>query len=390
MLDIQAEGEAESQELATRFLVKAAAKTAIRLPRPQRFSWEGVQVDATNWETNDQAGPMHRGLFFDVSLSAEDVKAAVVVARRLLEHLESAFAFVMAAGVSHSKPLIAFEQEEGHVTALQYEELPVIAAVRRHLDPDRLRALWDRLQACNPASRERVDRAIAWYRKGAFEDLVLDRFQSWWVALEALNPLIQAKYDLSTTGPARLCPNCGAAVPGGPVSSGTRFVIERVGGAQLWRAVSEARNDVVHARRPLGEVAAAMDALLPQLSQVVRGAVLDVLDVPTDLRPQFTGSDLSIPREYQHRVGYRFRDLKPNDIPRGQDYPSLKLAEVSAERKEVDGRIQERVAPTYKATTDPVAVFSEELEVVVDPDDAAATLDSEAPKLIPSTEAPRP
>lgn len=328
---------------------------------------------------------MHRGLFFDVSLNAEDAKAAVVVAQRVLEQLESALAFVMAAGVSHSKPLIAFEREDGHVTALQYEQLPVVAAVRRHLDPDRLRAFWDRLQACDPAYRERVDRAIAWYRKGAFEDLLLDRFQSWWVALEALNPLIQAKYDLSTTGPARPCPSCGTAIPGGPVSSGVRFVIERAGGAQLWRAVSDARNDVVHARRQLGEVAGAMDTLLPQLSQIVREAVLDVLDVPLDRRPQFTGSDLSVPREYQHRVGYRFRDLKPNDIPRGQDYPRLKLAEVRAERKEVDGRTHERVAPIYKATEDPVAVFSEELEVVVDPDDAATTLESEAPNVTPSS-----
>lgn len=55
-MPIQAEAEREAQGPTTRFLVKAAATTAIRLPRPQRFSWEGLQVDVTNWETSDLAG----------------------------------------------------------------------------------------------------------------------------------------------------------------------------------------------------------------------------------------------------------------------------------------------------------------------------------------------
>lgn len=350
------------------------------MPRPQRFTWQGTEVYVTNWESTDDAGPFHRGLFFDVVQRAEDADAAVRAARRVLEQLESTLAFVMAAGVTHSEPLIAFELEDDHLSALQFQELPVVAAVRRHLDTERLRAIWDRLEACDPEPRERLDRAIAWYRKGAFEDLVLDRFQSWWIALEALNPLLQAKYNLGTSGPTRPCPSCGADVPGGPVSSGVRFAIERIGGTELWRALSGARNDVTHARRSLSEVVSSVDELLPPLSQAVREAILELLDVPAELRPRFAGHDLRIPREYKHVVGYRFRDLTSAELGIGQDYPRLTLTATGAQRQEVDGRTQERVSPSYQATRDAVAVLSERVEVLVDPDDDEATLESEPPQ----------
>lgn len=364
-----------------RFIVKAAARTAIRVPNVQRFAWQAAEVDVTNWQSGDTAGPFHRGLFFDVRLLADDAKAAVALSRPLLEQLESTFAFVTAAGISHAQPVIALSEAEAGVSALQYHELPVVVASRRHLDRERFRVFWEALNACGPDSRQRIDRAIAWHRKGAFEELVLDRFQSWWNALESLNPLIQAKYGLSATGPSRSCPHCAGETPGGPVSSGARRAVESVGGAELWRIVSDARNDIVHARRSIGEVAAAVDPVLSQVSRAVREAILDLVEVPLELRAGFVATPMTIPREYRGRLEYQLPEVGFDAIPIGQSFPQLELVGLDADRKEVEGRIHERVSPTYGSRSMRVEFLSNEIEVVVDPDDATATLRQEEPTI---------
>lgn len=356
------------------FLIKATAQTALRVPNLQRFAVGGAVVDVGNWESVDPAGAYHRGLFLDVRLEAADRGVALAAARTLLEEVEAALAFATATGVSHSRPVIAYQRDGEGTRVLQYDRLPVLAAVRRQLDRDRFRTFWDALQACDPDRRDRVQRAMAWYRKGMFEELVLDRFQSWWNGLEALNPRLQEKHNLPTQGPDRPCPHCGEAVPGGPIASGIQFAVEQVSEPAAWRQLRVARNDIVHGRRPLGESSARIQPVLEVLGHALRDAVLDPVDVPAADRPAFRGTPLAIPHEYEAQLEYGLPQVSFANLPSGQVYPHRRDVALDASRVEVGGRTQERVSPTYGDAEVLVEEISLAVSALSDPDDPEASI----------------
>lgn len=363
------------------FLVKATARTALRVPNLQRFTIGSAVVDVTNWQSVDPAGPYHRGLFFDVRVEAEEHDAALTAARPVLEQIEGALAFATASGMSHSAPVIAYAEEGEGTRALQHDQLPVVAATRRHLDRDRFRMFWDALQACDPDRRDRVDRAMAWYRKGMFEEFVLDQFQSWWNGLEALNPRLQQKHGLPTQGPPRPCPHCKRPVPGGPIASGIQFAVERVSDPDTWTQIHSARNDIAHARRPLGGSIARIQPVLDVVGRALRDAVLDLLDIPADARAGFASTPLSIPREYEARLDYRLPEVSYADLRSGQAFPHLQGTALDASREEIAGRMQ-RVSPTYGSTGTQVDEISVTVIARSDPDDPAATMALEGPRAI--------
>lgn len=356
------------------FLVKATAQTALRVPNLQRFTIGAAVVDVTNWQSVDPAGPYHRGLFFDVRVDAADHDAALTAARPLLEQVEGALAFATASGVLHSAPVVAYREEGAGTRALQHDELPVVAATRRHLDRDHFRLFWDALQACDSDRRDRVDRAMAWYRKGTFEELVLDRFQSWWNGLEALNPRLQEKHELQTQGPSRPCPHCRQSVPGGPIASGIQFAIEQVSDPETWKRIHAARNDIAHARRPLRESIGRIEPVLDVVGRALRDAVLDLLGIHKDARAAFASTPLPVPREYEARLEYRLPAVSFADLRSGQAFPHLRCMALDASREEIDGRMQERVSPAYGNAETQVDEISVTVITRQDPDDPAAMM----------------
>jgi len=348
------------------------------------FALPGAAVDVTNWDAEDMAGTFHRGLLFDVTLDAESADRARLIASRVLEQVEASLSFAMAVAIGHSQPIATFAASPEGTAVEQVQILPVVAGARRWMIHERFRAFWDPLQVVDPVKRDRLERAIAWHRKGSQEEYALDRFVSWMSGLEALNPLIQEKYGLPHDQ-TRPCPNpnCRQPVNAGPIASGVQRALEQAAGAEFARQVRRARNDIVHARESIGPVVEQVSGVLRDVGRALRLAVLDLLDVPADQRDQFVVTNMDIPREYRERVDFVTPDIQFADLPVGQTFPSLPLPRIDARREETPAGMTEHVSTTYENLPFRARLVAHQVEARVDADDPLASLRQDDPVVIP-------
>ncbi len=367
---------------AVEYRVKAVALSALRLREQMHFALPGAMVDITNWDAEDMAGKFHKGLFFDVVLEAESTDRARVLASRVLEQIEAALSFAMAVAIGHSQPIATFEASTVGVSVEQTQVLPVVAGARRWMVHDRFRTFWEPLQLVDPIKRNRLERAIAWHRKGSQEEYTLDRFVSWMSGLEALNPLIQEKYGL-TRDQTRPCPNCDQPVNAGPIATGMARALESAAGADFARQVRRARNDIVHARESIGPVVEQVNGVLGDVGRALREAVLDLLDVPVDQRGQFIATNMEIPRQYRERVDFVTPDVRYADLPLGQIFPSLPPPRIDARREETQAGMTERVSTFYEDLPFRAKLVAHQIEVRVDPDDPLTDMRHEDPTVTP-------
>jgi hypothetical protein len=147
----------------------------------------------------------------------------------LADGVASFITMVTGVGIPIPKPMICYEISE---TSKEHDFMQVFDNIgfndpsRKRLSPDKLLEKMGAYYKLSdaPASR-RITRAIRWYRLGTGTTDVFEKFNAYWIGLEALNPLLQTK--LGVDDDKTTCSKCGHEWTPTPTVSGMRVFAHR-------------------------------------------------------------------------------------------------------------------------------------------------------------------
>jgi hypothetical protein len=168
-------------------------------------------VSITQMSENIQNQKIPIGLEFRVQMDAISLQDAIANASSLADGVASFITMVTGVGMPIPKPMICYEisaTSKEHDFMQMFDNVPFSDASRKRLSPDKL---LEKLTAfhklTDTLSVSRVGRAIRWYRLGTGTIDAFEKFNAYWIGLEALNPLLQTK--LSVDDDKTTCSKCG-------------------------------------------------------------------------------------------------------------------------------------------------------------------------------------
>lgn len=233
-------------------------------------------------EENVTGASIQSGLLFRVFIRAENLKEAVNEAKSFADGIVSFITLVTGIGLDIPLEELAYEitptVEEREFIQFFHDPLHMTVS-RRTLDHQLLTLLIDMTMKLKPDDRERVGRAIQWYRIGSMTPNVFDKFNCFWIGLEALNPILQEKFSVGND-PIK-CPKCEYEWVPTPTVSGIRTFIQTniPEGRELYRRFHNLRVDLVHSRKGLGTLRKEVVDLVPRISEVLFRAICFLLGI---------------------------------------------------------------------------------------------------------------
>lgn len=154
-----------------------------------------------------QNSKIQTGLLFRVFISAENVEEARIEAKSLVDAIASFMTLITGVGLSIPREELIYEitQNVQEREFVQVFHNPLTLHIsRRVLDPQLLIDVIDHSVKLKAEYFRRIGRAVRWYRMGVMTFDKFDRFNCFWIGLEALNPLLQeklsVKHDLTVSG----------------------------------------------------------------------------------------------------------------------------------------------------------------------------------------------
>jgi len=108
---------------------------------------------------------------------------------------------------------------------------------------------------------------------GTMTSDIFDRFNCFWIGLEALNPVLQEKFSVSDD--VTRCPKCGHEWVSTPTVSGIRTFIQNgiLGGKILYRRLRSLRNYIMHSKEKLENIQKEVSDAVPKLAEVLFRAI---------------------------------------------------------------------------------------------------------------------
>lgn len=208
------------------------------------------------------------GLLFRVFLSASNVEEARVEAKSLVDALASFMTLITGVGLSIPLEELVYEitpnvQEREFIQAFSH---PLALRIsRRILDQQLLTHVIDRSLKLKPPYFKRIGRAVRWYRMGVMTFDNFDRFNCFWIGLEALNLLLQEKlsirHDLTVSGVKA-------------------FIQQKMpNGKQLYKRIHQLRINIMHSTRELGKLISEVKELAPKTGEILFRAICFLLEV---------------------------------------------------------------------------------------------------------------
>lgn len=218
-----------------------------------------------------------------------------------------------------------------------------------------------------PKIQSRLNRALSWYSKGLAEDDAVDQFMSFWVGLEALNPLLEKTFQVPRSEDR--CPT-GKKLQQDRSSLGIRALFEHHSRAKLtdYNTCRRLRSDIEHSNESLTKVYPAARQAVELARAMLRVAILVLLDLPV------TEGDAAIYGDHRVRVEYRVTfHTTPEALP---EVPVLDTSGTtySAELVEDVWKIQVK----WNIRSNVSASYTPSL-VVITPAGIAATVNEDGP-----------
>jgi len=220
------------------------------------------------------------GLQLTVFLQAENLREAINEAKGLVDGIVSFITLVTGVGLDIPSENLAYEitpeVEERDFVQIFHDPFN-ISISRRKLDHQLLIKMMDHSMKLDSKTKQRVARAMRWYRMGVMTPDVFDRFNCFWIGLEALNPLLQRKFSIQDD-PIR-CPKCGHEWVTTPTVSGIRTFVQDYlpKGKELYRKIHGLRIDIMHSRRELKAPHKKAVELAPITAEVLFRAISYIL-----------------------------------------------------------------------------------------------------------------
>jgi len=258
------------------------SKPAVSLPDLQQIALNFPQlrnstVLINQLSENIQNQKIPIGMEFRVQMDAISLQDAIANSTSLADGVASFITMVTGVGMPIPKPMICYEISEAskeHDFVQMFDDVPFSDASRKRLSPNKL---LEKLTAFHKLtdvlSVNRVARAIRWYRLGTGTIDAFEKFNAYWIGLEALNPLLQTK--LGVDDDKSTCSKCGHQSTPTPTVSGIRtFCTQQIdGGADLYRRIRDLRINIMHSKEDLTSLLSEASSLAPLTGNVLLGAV---------------------------------------------------------------------------------------------------------------------
>ena len=233
-------------------------------------------VSITQMSENIQNQKIPIGLEFRVQIDAISLQDAIENSS-LADGVASFITMVTGVGMPIPKPMICYEisaTSKEHDFMQMFDNVPFSDASRKRLSPDKLPEKLTAFHKLTDAlSVSRVGRAIRWYRLGTRTIDAFEKFNAYWIGLEALNPLLQTK--LGVDDDKTTCSKCGYQWTPTPTASGIRtFCTQQIDdGANLYRRIRDLRINIMHSKEDLTSLISEASSLAPLTGNVLLGAV---------------------------------------------------------------------------------------------------------------------
>jgi len=363
------------------------ADSALALPGPIDVNYPNLRARITNVHgAPTQGAPLaHAGLKFQITTEAADPREALNAAPNLIYPTIDLLSIAHVAAIDEPIPFLTIEWEPGvHDRPIGqiFRDIHVSQVVRRPFRPDLFKVFHRRFDILDGDARERLQRSIHLFRRSHSERDPLDRFEDVWGGLEALNPLLIAKFNLPSTYPGARCPNCGEQIQVPGRSSGIRHAVLSLTSAVPgdWKAITDLRNGIAHSLKPLGPLSVEADRLLPILNRALIAGVLDLAGIPTEHHARSIRPPLPIARGVSCFVTGVLIEcpLSMLDIDGPVPHFKVSVAEgVSSGDPRVPGtrKFTFTLSATLQAFPVPGRDVAVETLVHKDPEDEGATLD---------------
>ena len=260
-----------------------SGKVELKFPEPA----ETTTVMVTNIVERDPAGnEIPVGLALDVKVEARNTDEAIAKAKGIADGVTSFASLCSGFGMPIVREELAYEITAGVYdrSFLQFfHEVPVRPS-RREIDHAAMIDIMQKtINLSDPDQKDRVIRAIRWYRRGSLATDVLEKFTWFWIGLEALNPLLQRIFDVSDD-PTH-CPNCRHEWVSTSTVSGIRAAVHKflLNGETIYPRMKDLRIGLIHGKSELKNSVPEAVALHNATREVLVRAILLVLDVsPTE------------------------------------------------------------------------------------------------------------
>jgi len=227
-----------------------------------------------------QSSKIQVGLLFRVFIFAENAEEARVEAKSLVDAIASFMTLITGVGLSIPREELIYEitpnVQEREIVQVFYNPLALNIS-RRMSDHQLLIHVMDHSFKLKPEYFKRIGRAVRWYRMGVMTSDKFDRFNCFWIGLEALNPLLQE--ELTVKDDPVKCPKCGHKWVATPTVSGIRTFVQRKlpNEEKIYRRIHKLRINVMHSKHDLMKLTSEVKELAPKTGEILFRAVCFLL-----------------------------------------------------------------------------------------------------------------
>jgi hypothetical protein len=222
------------------------------------------------------------GLRFTVLLEAGSLKEGIEEAKSFVDGIVSFITLDTGVGLEIPSEQIAYDVSpdiaERDFMQVYRDPLGIVMS-RRTLNEKTFDLLLDKALKLEPKENGSIARASRWYRLGTMTPDVFDRFNCFWIGLEALNPVLQERFAIKDDEIS--CPKCRYRWSPTPTISGIRtFVQNKIdSGKSLYSRFRDLRINVMHAKKSLYELDKEALELTPKIAEVLFRAICFLLKI---------------------------------------------------------------------------------------------------------------
>ena len=303
--------------------LRERGKLVLNFPEPD----ETIVVTMTNIFEKDPAGnEIPVGLSLEVKVNAQNIDEAVTKAKGIADGVTSFASLCSGLGMPIVREELAYETTLGvsDRSFLQFfHEIPVSPS-RREIDHVAMIDIMDKVINLGESDKkDRVTRAIRWYRRGSLALDALERFTWYWIGLETLNPLLQTIFDVSDD--STHCPECHHEWVSTPTVSGIRAAVRKFKPDEptLYTRMKELRIGLIHGKTDLKTMIPEAGALHNVTREVLVRAILLILGIsPTE---KFLRDTLSAESPLFAAVVLTLHGSDPSNLGLPGEHPHFEL-----------------------------------------------------------------
>lgn len=238
------------------------------------------------------------GLQLRVFVFAKNIEGAIKEAKSFADGIASAITLASGVGLDVPSESVAYEitpnVSERDFVQVFYDPFRITVS-RRTLNHDLLIQILDHFMKSESDITERIGRSIRWYRMGAFTPDVFDRFNCFWIGLEALNPILQKMFNVKDD--KTRCPKCEYEWVSTPTVSGIRLFVQKKvpEGKKLYKRFRELRINLMHCKERFERLHAEATELTPKIGEVLFRAICYILEIEQWETATYNGLLLKVP-----------------------------------------------------------------------------------------------